>query len=176
MTKYPLVKRLCKRCNAETVHYQKTHVTSLTRHRYQCKLCVRNIAIAARASLVGAVRHRLENYMRRRLSECADSATILKLIGLDTWHAVADHIYAQLPPGETTIKGYEIDHVIPTSRYNMNNAEDRARCFNWQNLQLLTTAENRAKYAKLPFWPQLQSRKHLWPISWWGPECEEACM
>jgi len=67
----------------------------------------------------------------------------------------------------------EIDHIIPLSRYNLHDPIDLQHAFHWQNTQLLTREENNSKGNKLPSHDTLQSLNHLWPNSWWHPDCDQ---
>ncbi len=46
-------------------------------------------------------------------------------------------------------KSWQIDHVLPLSLFDMQNATHQAICFHWTNLQPLGSAENRSKSNKL---------------------------
>ena len=43
-------------------------------------------------------------------------------------------------------KYWQIDHILPISRFNMTNENDIRICFHWTNLQPLESTENRQKY------------------------------
>jgi hypothetical protein len=40
---------------------------------------------------------------------------------------------------------WEIDHIIPCSRFNLEDEEQQKQCFHYSNLQPLTKTENRQK-------------------------------
>ena len=42
-------------------------------------------------------------------------------------------------------KTWEIDHIIPMSKFRLNNESHIAKCFHYTNLQALGNRENRAK-------------------------------
>lgn len=44
---------------------------------------------------------------------------------------------------------WHIDHVLPINRFNLTNDDDKMVCFNWTNLQPLTSTENLQKKDKL---------------------------
>jgi len=46
---------------------------------------------------------------------------------------------------------WEIDHIIPCSSFNFSNETEQKRCFNWLNLQPLSTQENLKKSNKLDY-------------------------
>ena len=43
-------------------------------------------------------------------------------------------------------KYWQIDHILPISRFDMTNENDIRICFHWTNLQPLESTENRQKY------------------------------
>ena len=61
----------------------------------------------------------------------------------------ADRWFGLTESDELTVER-EIDHIIPIKYYDLNNAEDLYRCFNYKNTQLLHMKENRAKSTALP--------------------------
>lgn len=87
----------------------------------------------------------------------------------DLIHCTYEHLANHL--GDIGDK--EIDHIIPLSRYNLHDPIDLQHAFHWQNTQLLTREENNSKGNKLPSHDTLQSLKHLWPNSWWHPDCDQ---
>ncbi len=46
-------------------------------------------------------------------------------------------------------KIWELDHVIPCSKFNLENEDDKKKCFNWTNVAPLLTLENRRKNNKV---------------------------
>lgn len=44
---------------------------------------------------------------------------------------------------------WEIDHILPISKFNFDNENDKNICFHWTNLQPLTKEENRNKRAQI---------------------------
>jgi len=46
-------------------------------------------------------------------------------------------------------KDYHIDHVIPCSAFNFKCSYHQKLCFNWSNLQILTSKENISKHDKV---------------------------
>ena len=43
---------------------------------------------------------------------------------------------------------WELDHIKPISRYDLNNPDEAKECFNYKNLQPLWKTENRQKHNK----------------------------
>lgn len=46
--------------------------------------------------------------------------------------------------------GWEIDHIIPCSYFDLTKEENQRICFNYRNLQPLWASENNTKKAKVP--------------------------
>jgi len=44
---------------------------------------------------------------------------------------------------------WQIDHIIPCSKFNLSNENEQKKCFNYSNLQPLWKEENRAKGNKI---------------------------
>jgi len=44
---------------------------------------------------------------------------------------------------------WHIDHILPLSKFNMSNQDERALCCNWKNLQPLQKSENLSKNGKI---------------------------
>jgi hypothetical protein len=40
---------------------------------------------------------------------------------------------------------YQIDHIIPCSKFNLTKEDEIKKCFNWKNMQILTVKENVVK-------------------------------
>ena len=47
--------------------------------------------------------------------------------------------------------GWEIDHIIPCSSFDLEKSEDQHKCFHWSNLQPLWQPDNRRKSNKLNY-------------------------
>ena len=70
--------------------------------------------------------------------------------------------------GQCARPGWDIDHVIPKSKYDHSNLEDVRRCWNLSNLMPLWHAENLEKSDKL-IPQQIQTVPVcFWPLSWNG--------
>lgn len=62
------------------------------------------------------------------------------------------HIEKQFKPGWTWADWgpvFEIDHIIPCSKFDMTDPEQQKQCFHFTNLQPLLKAVNRSKWNKL---------------------------
>jgi hypothetical protein len=44
---------------------------------------------------------------------------------------------------------WEVDHIIPLSKFDLNNEDQVKQCFNYKNLQPLWMVDNRKKYNKI---------------------------
>ena len=76
----------------------------------------------------------------------------LKLTGLKSWAEVKNIIENQFEEGMTwdnwTKDGWYLDHVRPTSSFDIKDPEQQKTCFNWRNLQPLWSSENLQKLDK----------------------------
>ena len=54
-------------------------------------------------------------------------------------------IIKKLTPFPKNIKNYHVDHIIPLSKFDLNNPEEVKKAFDKNNLQWLTAKENRKK-------------------------------
>ena len=77
-----------------------------------------------------------------------------------TWEQMLEHLGGVLPPG------YELDHIIPLSKYDLNNPEELHSAFNYRNTQLLWSPVHRKKGTKLPDESVLLQLQDLWPAEW----------
>ena len=71
------------------------------------------------------------------------------------------HVVSTLPSGWMD---KTIDHVIPIDRYDLNNETDLFKCFNFQNLQVVTMPENRAKGVDII--PKTKHMQAPWSAAW----------
>ena len=62
--------------------------------------------------------------------------------------------------------GWDVDHIIPKSEYDHNDAEDRRRCWSFGNLRPMWHTENLAKSNKLVPEDYEQVPRLLWPKKW----------
>jgi len=44
---------------------------------------------------------------------------------------------------------WELDHVYPISKFNLDDIEEIKKCFNYKNIQPLWMFDNRSKYNKI---------------------------
>lgn len=94
------------------------------------------------------IAHRLRNRIRLVLIGISKSASTLNLLGC-SFKFLKKHLESQFTEGMTWenygIGGWEIDHILPCARFNLNKIEEQKRCFHYSNLQPLWYYENRAK-------------------------------
>jgi hypothetical protein len=136
---------ICKYCNEVKAKTRFRH------NRLKCKDCERDDPT-----------EKLKRYVRTRIYNC--------LKGHKTKHA---HEYLGCMPdkylkwilfnaSEFTLENYgqvwHIDHIIPLSKFNFNNEEDKFMAFNWRNTMPLLAKENLTKNNKV-LKPQIE--KHL---------------
>ena len=77
-----------------------------------------------------------------------------------TWEQMLEHLGGDIP------SGYELDHIIPLCKYDLNNPEDLHNAFNYRNTQLLSFSVHRKKGTKLPDQSVLLQLQDLWPAEW----------
>ena len=77
----------------------------------------------------------------------------------------AEHVYG-MPIEELRRLGYHVDHIIPVSAYDLEDADEVARAYNPQNLRWLPGVENIAKSAKLILDLILQVPSECHPKKW----------
>jgi len=136
---------ICKYCNEVKAKTRFRH------NRLKCKDCERDDPT-----------EKLKRYVRTRIYNC--------LKGNKTKHA---HEYLGCMPdeylkwilfnaSEFTLENYgqvwHIDHIIPLSKFNFNNEEDKFMAFNWRNTMPLLAKENLTKNNKV-LKPQIE--QHL---------------
>lgn len=63
-------------------------------------------------------------------------------------------------PADTSLAGYEIDHIFPMCRYDLSRED--VKCMHYSNLQLLTKKDNQDKGVQLPNAKQAARVPH-WP-------------
>jgi len=71
-----------------------------------------------------------------------------------------------MPIEELRRLGYHVDHIIPVSAYDLEDADEVARAYNPQNLRWLPGVENIAKSAKLILDLILQVPSECHPKKW----------
>lgn len=82
------------------------------------------------------------------------SGHTLDLLGCSV-EELKTHLEMQFEPGMTWENqggknGWQIDHIIPCSYFDLTKEENQRICFNYRNLQPLWASENNAKKAKVP--------------------------
>ena len=136
---------ICKYCNEVKTKTRFRH------NRLKCKDCEREDPF-----------EKFKRYVRTRIYNC--------LKGNKTKHA---HEYLGCSPdeylkwilfnaSEFTLENYgqvwHIDHIIPLSKFNFDNEQDKFMAFNWRNTMPLLAKENLSKNNKV-LKPQIE--KHL---------------
>ena len=104
------------------------------------------------------IRDRLRNLKRCGRSNL-DVSEPERFIGC-TWEQMLEHLGGDIP------SGYELDHIIPLCKYDLNNPEDLHNAFNYRNTQLLSSPVHRKKGTKLPDESVLLQLQDLWPAEW----------
>lgn len=98
---------------------------------------------------------RIINTLRSRLGRVckglSDIETTKDLIGCD-YENFKEHIENQFTEGMSWdnygLKGWHLDHIIPISRFDIENEEERKACFHYTNLQPLWAEDNWSKNDK----------------------------
>jgi hypothetical protein len=80
------------------------------------------------------------------------AARTLALVGC-TVRELAAHLESLFLPGMTwdnrSVNGWHIDHIIPVSKFDLNDPQQQAAAFHYTNLQPLWASENRRKSNKV---------------------------
>ena len=97
--------------------------------------------------------HLLRNGLRTRLNGSKKNSTF-DLIGCSL-DELKVHLEQQFEPGMTWENyggkdGWQIDHIIPISYFDLTKEENQRICLNYRNLQPLWAKENDSKGAKVP--------------------------
>lgn len=98
---------------------------------------------------------KLIHNLRKRISEVLkvkktnNSGKGSKLFGC-TSQQLRDHLENQFKPGMTweNYGKWHVDHIVPVSSFNLNDIEQRNKCYNYTNLQPLWAEENMKKSNK----------------------------
>jgi 7-carboxy-7-deazaguanine synthase len=101
--------------------------------------------------------YRIRVCLRSRLSSAVTkgykSARTLELLGCSLEH-LKQHLESQFRDGMSWDNygknGWEIDHIVPCSYFDLTKEENQRICFNYRNLQPLWASENNTKKAKVP--------------------------
>lgn len=136
---------ICKYCKAVK---SKTH---FRHNRLKCKDCERDDPFE---KFKRYARTRIYNCLKRNKNKHANEYLGCKPVEYLKWI-----VYNT---SEFTLENYgkiwHIDHVIPLSKFNFENDQDRSIAFNWRNTMPLLAKENLAKNNKI-LKPQIE--KHL---------------
>lgn len=102
----------------------------------------------ARDRLKVDINYKLRRNLRRRILYCIrkDKST-MKYIGcdLDFLKKWLESLFTEEMTFDNYGSYWQVDHVIPCSKYNLENENEIYDCFMWTNLQPLETKENLSK-------------------------------
>lgn len=103
----------------------------------------------ARYKLAHNLRKRISEVLKRKGRKNNNSGSGSKLFGC-TSKQLRDHIERQFKPGMTweNYGEWHVDHIIPVSSFDLNNMEQRNKCYNYTNLQPLWAIDNMKKSNK----------------------------
>jgi hypothetical protein len=59
-----------------------------------------------------------------------------------------DNGYKNFDINNYDVKKYHKDHIIPCSKFDLNDNDQKRKCFHWSNIQILTAEENMSKGSK----------------------------
>ena len=105
-------------------------------------------AFKLRSNLSRRINHALNNHFKDK--KIKKSSPTISLLGC-TIKKLIEHLEKQFQKGMNW-KNYgkwEIDHIIPCAKFNLENENDQKICFNYTNLQPLWKLENIKKSDKL---------------------------
>lgn len=135
--------------------FAKSDKNKLIQKRYRennhKEVSERNISYA-RERIKTDINYRLRWLLRSRINIAikkqlgTKSLKTMELLGCSIQQA-REHIESQFKDGMTWKNHgtWEIDHIIPVSKFNLTNIEEQKKCFHYTNLQPLNWEENRRK-------------------------------
>lgn len=98
------------------------------------------------------IKRALRSRIRLALRGIDKSQKTLELLGCSL-EQFRNHVEAQFTIGMTWENygknGWELDHIIPCSFFNLINPEEQKKCFNYTNIQPLWATDNRKKSNKI---------------------------
>lgn len=133
---------------ANKSRHRATNKAKATQSRYERHRRATNpqvrIAECLRARLAGLVRQ----------AKVGKYKSAIKLLGCSI-ETFMDYLESKFEPGMSwenhgRYPGWQIDHIIPCSLFDLTKAEHQKRCFAFHNLQPLWAADNIRKSAKMP--------------------------
>ena len=98
--------------------------------------------------------HRMKHLLRGRIKDCIlgykKSMSSEKLLGC-SWEEARKYLESQFQEGMSwdNYGEWQIDHIIPCSRFDFSNPIHQRICFNYRNLQPLWAKDNKEKFNKL---------------------------
>ena len=101
--------------------------------------------------VIHRIKHNIRSRIRTILKQNTKTGSAIRDLGC-TLEELKQHLEKQFKPGMTWEnygrKGWEIDHIVPLSRFNLTNREEFLKAVNYMNLQPLWRSENRKKSDK----------------------------
>ena len=136
--------KLCKYCKVIKSKERFRH------NRLKCKDCERDEPIS---TIVRAIRSRILSCLKRKYKHTIEYLGCNCTFYLD-WILNVDTKYTF----ENYGKEWHIDHVIPLSKFDLNDEEQQLVAFNWRNTMPLSVKENLSKNNKIL---QSQIQQHV---------------
>ena len=118
--------------------------THFRQFRYKCKVCERDDPICKlkrviRARIYSALHSKNIRKKQHTIEYlgCTNKEYVTYLFGYNSLYTLENHG-----------KVWHIDHVIPVSKFDLNNKNENFLAFNWRNTMPLSVCENLAKKTK----------------------------
>lgn len=160
-------KRTCVDCNGSQICEHKKHknrcvdcngsqICEHKSNKYLCKICIgkgickhkinkKVCKICDPNSHMLSLQRRRINYILRK-SKLRKNKNTIEYLGC-TAEFLYNHICSQLTD-EMKVYGYDIDHIKPISKFNLENKEELKKCCHWSNLRPLLSKDNKHKSDK----------------------------
>lgn len=97
--------------------------------------------------------HNLRSQLNRLLKGDRKGGQILEITGCKNWIDFRNHFEKQFDPEMNWLNyggkyGWQIDHIIPCSKFDLSNNDQIKMCFNINNLRPAWANDNRTNYYK----------------------------